>query len=83
MANLLRDGIAKTRKEHKCHGCLETIPKGAEVYYQACADGGRAYSIYMCEECRKWCEDKKCRDCLDMEEAYEGYVKECKRYAKD
>ena len=75
MAALLRDGIVKTRKEHICHGCLKKIPKGSDVYSQTGVDDG-IYTIYMCNECRDYCGN--CIECLEMEEAFEGYVKECR-----
>lgn len=77
MAALLRDGKFKTRKDHKCHGCREIIPKGTEVYSQAVADEGTVSTFYVCDECRDWCKNKKCRDCFELENAYEGHVKEC------
>ena len=75
---VLRSGIVKTRKDHQCHGCLTNIPKGTNVYSQTNVSDG-IYTLYMCDECNKWCSDRKCMDCLDMEEAYRGYIKECRR----
>ncbi|MGF7059261.1 hypothetical protein [Brassicibacter mesophilus] len=75
--NILRDGKVKTRKEHRCHGCRKTIPKGTEIYSQTVADEGTVYTIYMCNECINWCKDKKCNDCITSECAFEGYIKEC------
>ncbi len=89
MVAVLQDGIVKTRKPHKCHGCCETIPAGTHVYHQKCTDEG-IYEIYMCDACREWCRNmenkdicfgnitKGCRDCIDAEQAFEGYVKECR-----
>lgn len=73
---LIRDGEVKTRKEHKCHGCLKLIPKGTVVYSQTGTDGKSIYTIYTCDDCRNYCDD--CQECQEMEEAYEGYVKECR-----
>lgn len=73
----LRDGTVKTRKEHKCHGCCEIIPVGANVYSQTNIDDGVAYTLYICDDCRSYCEIKKCSDCFDGEEAYSGYKKNC------
>ena len=75
MAGVIRDGRLKTRKDHECHGCRETIPKGTECYSQTCVDDG-IYTIYVCDACKEYCGD--CQECFEMEEAYEGYVKECK-----
>ncbi len=78
MAALLKDGIVITRKVHKCHGCLEEIPKGTPTYNQSVADEGTVFNIYMCPNCLDWCRQKGCRDCINMESAHEGYIKECK-----
>ena len=78
MTTTLRDGIVKTRKEHKCHGCLEKIPKGTNTYSQTIVDDD-IYTIYMCDDCKDYCKNKKCTDCYTLEQAYEGYIKECKK----
>ncbi len=76
--DILKDGIVKTRKDHKCHGCLKIILKGSEVYSQTNVSDG-IFTLYMCDECINFCKSHKCDDCLQMEEAFEGYVNECKR----
>jgi flavoprotein len=76
MPEFIRDGIVKTRKPHKCHGCLEVIPKGTKVYSQTCVEDDRIYTIYMCDACLEYCGN--CTKCLDYGEAYEGYVRECR-----
>lgn len=81
MSILLRNKIVKTRKEHNCHGCLEIIPRGTLVNIQVGVDSNRIYTIYMCDKCQNWC--KGCRDCHDMESAYEEYIKECIRERED
>ena len=77
--DVLREGMVKIRKEQICHGCIEKLPKGTEIYHQAIADGGTAYSVYMCQSCRAWCSGKKCHDCYDWDGAHEGFIAECKR----
>lgn len=79
MDGILRDGKVKTRKNHKCHGCLELIPKGTEIYSQTFRYEGKLYTIYECKTCQDWC--KGCRDCYDSEDAFEGFKKECMREA--
>jgi hypothetical protein len=75
MGTFLRDGIVKTRKEHICHGCKKVIPKGSEVYSQTGIDDG-IYTIYMCNDCMSYCGE--CIECYEMEEAFEGFVAECR-----
>ncbi len=78
MATLLGQAFVKTRKEHKCHGCLKIIPIGTkDVLTQTIADE-RVETLYMCNDCQKYCFDKNCRECIVCEEAYAGYVKECR-----
>lgn len=76
--DILKDGIVITRKDHKCHGCLSTIPKGTPTYSQTNVSDG-IFTLYMCNECIDFCKSHKCNECPQMEEAFEGYVKECKR----
>jgi hypothetical protein len=76
--DILRDGIVKTRKDHKCHGCLCIIPKGSEVYSQTNTSDS-IFTLYMCDDCINFCKKHKCNECMQMEEAYVGYVKECNR----
>ena len=78
MAALLKDGIVITRKVHKCHGCMEEIPKGTPTYHQSVADEGTVFDIYMCQSCRDWCKQKNCKECYELESEYAGYIKECK-----
>ena len=46
--------IKKTRKDHKCFGCREKIPKGSTAFYIAGAteDGFDCY--YLCVLCREY-----------------------------
>ena len=77
MPEFIRDKTVTTRKVHKCHGCLEEIPKGTSVYSQTCVEDDRIYTLYMCDSCLEYCGD--CTKCLEYEEAYPGYVRECER----
>jgi hypothetical protein len=78
LISVIRDGMVKTRKEHECHGCLETIPKGTKVYNQTVV-GDYIDTLYFCGDCINWCKDRKCRDCIEGEIAFEGYIQECRR----
>lgn len=76
--DILKDGYVKTRKDHKCHGCLKVIPKGSKVYSQTNVSDG-IYTLYICDDCINFCSSRKCSECIQMEEAFEGYVSECIR----
>jgi len=41
----------KTRKDHICWGCAENFPKGSDLEVVKQSDGGKAFSIYWCEDC--------------------------------
>jgi flavoprotein len=73
--DVIRDGIIKTRKDHKCHGCEEIIPKGTKTYSQTNVDD-TIYTLYVCNSCREYCGN--CHECYETENAYEGYIRECK-----
>ena len=46
--------IKKTRKDHKCFGCREKLPKGSTAFYIAgIAEDGFSY-YYLCEPCRDY-----------------------------
>lgn len=77
MATFLRDGKIKTRKSHRCHGCQKKIPKGTMLYSQTGIDDG-FYTVYMCDDCLDWCKNRSCKECLECENAFEGYVQECR-----
>jgi hypothetical protein len=72
---ILRDGVVKTRKDHKCYGCCNTIKKGETVYSQTNVYDGHIYTLYYCNICRDWCQE--CTDCIDVEDAHEGFIGEC------
>ena len=74
---LVRDGNVKTKKDHKCHGCLSVIYKNTEVYRQVVAGEGTVETLYMCDDCKDYCKNKNCNDCYMSEGAHEGYIKEC------
>jgi len=76
VSDVIRSGVVKTRKEHKCHGCLEEMPIGSKVQATTFVDDG-IYTIYMCDKCISWCNARKCRECIEMESAFEGYIRDC------
>jgi hypothetical protein len=76
--SVLRDGIVITRKEHRCHGCTEVILKGTPTYSQTNIYDG-IYTLYMCNDCKDYCKLQGCNDCYIYEDAYSGYIKECRR----
>ncbi len=79
MMNIIKDGMIKTRKEHKCHGCLEVIPKGTVIYSQTNVYDGKIYTLYMCSHCNDYCKLKNCKECYELEDAFAGFIKECMR----
>ena len=46
--------IKKTRKDHKCLGCLEIIPAGTAAFYISCAYEGDFNAYYLCMPCREY-----------------------------
>lgn len=49
--DILEEGIIKTRKDHKCWGCREVIPKGREVQHCKGVDCGKHWTTYWCHPC--------------------------------
>ncbi|MDF2649573.1 MAG: hypothetical protein K0Q73_5378 [Paenibacillus sp.] len=47
----------KTRKDHKCEGCFELIPKGTEVTHCKGKWEGEFYDYHMCDPCLKTMDD--------------------------
>ena len=52
--NLISDKKVKTRKMHKCWGCLESIPIGTSTTRITSVDGGEIASVYWCDRCEKF-----------------------------
>lgn len=46
--------IKKTRKDHKCFGCCENIPKGTKAFYITDVENGKFGAYYLCEQCREY-----------------------------
>lgn len=49
-----REKRVKTRKSHKCHGCLKAHPAGSAMLYFATVWFGEFIAGYLCFECRDW-----------------------------
>jgi hypothetical protein len=47
----------KARKDHRCFGCLEVIPKGTVHHLDVCVDGGQIFSTRMCDACLEYLKD--------------------------
>ena len=55
MADFYRENLVKkTRKEHRCEGCLIKIPTGSEAFYIATVFEGDFGAYHMCKECREY-----------------------------
>lgn len=54
MSELLRQDTVKTRKPHRCWGCLDTIPVGTMTRVDVSIDMGQVFSCYFCEICDKF-----------------------------
>ena len=46
-----------TRKDHRCEGCVEIIPKGSKVTRCKGKWQGRFYDYHLCEPCRKYMDE--------------------------
>ena len=82
MSNFLHNEHRKTRKDHECWGCFVKITAGTKgVYAFTCVGDETVFTGYYCPECEKFTNEKcyKCRECYDMEEAYQGYIKKCNK----
>jgi len=69
MSDLLSYGVVKTRKSHKCFGCLASIPQGANAERNVCRGDNGLYTIYLCLDCAYF--EKTLPD--DYWEPNEGY----------
>ena len=61
---IIREGVVKTRKPHRCWGCRIALPVGSVVFRVVSEDGGTVGTAYWCERCDAllrdnpdWCED--------------------------
>lgn len=75
--------IKKTRKSHRCHGCLEMIPVGSEALASTSVDGEKIYTLYFCRSCAEWLKTE-CQECGECFKDYnnglfEGDIEACRR----
>jgi hypothetical protein len=56
----------KTRKEHKCEGCFEKIPKETTVSHYKGIWQGEFYDYYMCNPCDDYIDKYMREDIADM-----------------
>lgn len=70
--DILRDeDVTKTRRPHRCFGCLEIIPKGSPAHVQVNNDLGKLGSIYT----HIWCEQIMSEMDMSYDDTYsEGCV---------
>lgn len=55
MADFYRENLVKkTRKEHKCLGCLTKIPTGSEAFYIVAVFEGDFGAYHLCIPCRDY-----------------------------
>ena len=73
--DILRDEDVKTRKDHRCFGCLEIIPKGSIAHVQVNTDAGYLGSIYTHRSCEKIMKEIS-RDMYHGDTLEEGCVTE-------
>lgn len=71
--------VKKTRKEHKCLGCLKDIPKGSAAinetgYYED------FYNYYVCVECEDFMKKDISDHGLLDEGVFPGFVIDIKKY---
>jgi len=49
--DIIRDGVVKTRKPHKCWGCRVVMPIGSMVYRVVDTYTGKISTTYWCLAC--------------------------------
>ena len=54
MSDIHNRKTVNTRKEHRCEGCFEIIPKGTKAEHCKGKWDGRFYDYHLCEPCRKY-----------------------------
>ena len=65
MINILREQhIDKTRKPHKCSGCLRTFDPPVQMTLCVTAQDGTAYNGYFCSTC-EMIRNKRSHECSD------------------
>ena len=68
---IIRSGVVKTRKPHRCVGCLGLIPTGTTVRFTVAKDMGQLDTAYYCPVCEEYTgEELECGDTF-----YEGELR--------
>jgi hypothetical protein len=77
--NILADEhIKKTRKEHKCWGCLKIIPIGGKARKITNVDNGALVSSYWCDVCDAFTYEL---DAYELDDGFsEGELREFEGY---
>ncbi len=65
--DVLSSKKVKTRKEHRCWGCMRKFPAGVEMQATTCADQGTVSTAYWCDDCSEFL------DTLPMWEKEDGF----------
>ncbi len=69
--------IQRTRKDHKCWGCLEKIPTGSRALYVAGTVDGEFGAAYYCEKCDEFMTNHP--DYFDGDGVSAGEIGEARR----
>jgi len=51
--NIISSKRVKIRKAHNCWGCTKIFTPPKEMDVVICADNGRIYNVYWCDNCQK------------------------------
>lgn len=78
MAECISEKKVKTRKRHRCHGCLSIFPAKTEMISSVNTDGGEIYTLYFCKDCYEYIE--KYPKEFEDGEIYPGDVRESDNY---
>ena len=75
MGILLRDGMVKTRKPHRCWGCARPFPAGSELQSTTAVFDNAIATTYWCEVCFEYMRGRPAGDFDDG--ISEGELKDC------
>lgn len=70
----------KTKKEHRCWGCLEKFLKGSMMTVNSSVDSGQFNRVYFCDSCIEYLEKHKRENNYYSDGIDLGFVKESKEY---
>ena len=73
--------LVKTRKRHRCWGCVDVFPAGTMMHRMVYKDGGLV-TTYCCEPCQQYVDEACKRDrYLELDGFEWGWVRESKQEA--